>query len=126
MKTIFQIPIYERENDKFIVKEYTNYEITYLQYKVSKPGIIRVVVNGYLTKQTINLSLHNLGYKHILLNSIREYLSRDQSKTNPLVKKFIKIEQFNNNLKTIIRNYLLPINKEMSRDKLTQFGFVKN
>ncbi len=125
MKNLFQIPIYEQINEKFNIKEYTTYEITYLQYKVSKPGIIKVVVNGYLTKQTINLSLHNLGYKHILLTSIKEYLSRDQSKTNPLVKKFIKIEQFNNNLKTIIRNYLLPINKELSRDKLTSFGFVK-
>jgi hypothetical protein len=67
----FKIPIYQKIDTKFTIIDYDNYNITFLKGK--KIHQLRIVVNGYLTKQIINLVNPKESYKKIILLSIKEY-----------------------------------------------------
>lgn len=125
MEINFKIPKYKKENNSFIKTGYNEYKITFL--KGRKVHELRIVVNGYLTKQSINLIAGNSGYKNKILLSIKEYLEYNNSTKNRVKKKItlrylenFYSEQIIHNVKT----YLLKINKEESRDKLTEFGLI--
>jgi len=88
---------------------------------------LRIVVNGYLTKQTINLIDGNSGYKKQILLGIKEYLEMGKECKN-LVSKKLKLSYLENFYsKKVIHNvkqHLIPVNKEESRDKLTKIGLI--
>jgi len=126
METNFKIPKFKKENESLIKDGYDEYKITYL--KGTKVHQLRIVVNGYLTKQTINLVEGNSGYKNKILLSIKEYLDFGCLTENRVTKKITLSYLENFYSKKVIhniKNYLLNINKEENRDKLTEIGLIK-
>lgn len=126
MEINFKIAKFKKEDDKFVKVWYDEYQITFL--KGTKVHQLRVVVNGYLTKQTLNLVAGNSGYKNKILIAIKEYLEFGHLTQN-IVRKKVTISYLQNFYsKKVIHNvktFLLNINKEESRDKLTEFGLIK-
>lgn len=125
METNFKIPKFIKNNNSFEKIGYDEYSITYL--KGLKVHELRIVVNGYLTKQSINIIDFSSGYKNKILIGIKEYLTNSKDSKNKVTKKvtLYYLETFYS--KKIIHNvktFLLPINKEESRDKLTEFGLI--
>lgn len=123
METLFRIAKFIKKEDSFIKDGYDEYSITYL--KGTKVHYLRIVVNGYLTKQSINLIDTNSGYKNKILLAIKEYIEIGVDNKNKVIKRITLsyLEKFYS--KKIIHNlktFLLPINKEESRDKLTELG----
>ena len=126
METNFKIPKFTKEDDTFFKVGYDEYKITYL--KGTKVHQIRIVVNDYLTKQNINLIDANSGYKNKILLAIKEYLEFGELRENRVSKKITISYLENFYSKKIIHNvktFLLNINKEESRDKLTEIGIIK-
>lgn len=124
METNFKIPQFKKENDNFVKIGYDEYKITYL--KGIKVNQLRIVVNGYLTKHTINLIDGNSGYKNKILLGIKEFLELDSTQ-NRVTKKLTLSYLENFYSKKVIHNvktFLLNIHKEESRDKLTKFGII--
>ena len=125
METNFKIPKFKKEDDNFVKIGYDEYQITYL--KGTKVHQLRIVVNGYLTKQTINLVDGNSRYKSKILTGIKEYLDFGHLTQNRVTKKVTISYLENFYSKKVIHNvktFLLNINKEESRDKLTEFGLI--
>jgi hypothetical protein len=123
METNFKIPIFKKKDNGFVKVGYNDYKITYL--KGTKIHQLRLVVNGYLTKQTINLVDGNSSYKNRILAGIKEYLDFGDLTENRVTKKITISYLENFYSKKVIHNvktFLLNINKEESRDKLTEFG----
>lgn len=120
MENIFKIPVYN--NNLELIRE-DEYPITYL--KGLKHHHFRIVVNGFLTKQVINIVDYNQGYKDQILKAISEYKNND---LKIVVKKRLTLNELRSlyakNIIKRIENYLLPINKETSRDKLTQYNLI--
>ena len=91
---------------------------------------LRIVVNGILTSQKINLLDGNSGYKSSILKSIKEYRDfiKDETKSKNKPTRFVSIASLESLYsKKIIHNiqtFLLPISKEDSRDKLTEYGLI--
>lgn len=124
MTTNFKIATYKKDNDNFIKTGYDDYEITYL--KGIKIHQLRIVVNGYLTKKIINLVDLHQGYKNQILGAISEYRSNSTPKNkvvNKITMDYMKSFYSKNIIKNI-ENYLININKEESRDKLTKFNLI--
>jgi hypothetical protein len=125
VETNFKIAKFKKEDDNFVKIGYDEYQITYI--KGTKVHQLRMVVNGYLTKQTINLVDGNSGYKSKILTGIKEYLDFGHLTQNRVTKK-LRISYLENFYsKKVIHNvktFLLNINKEESRDKLTEFGLI--
>jgi hypothetical protein len=125
METNFKIPRFKKESNVFVKIGYDEYKITYL--KGTKIHQLRIVVNGYLTKQNINLIDGNSGYKNKILTAIKEFLEFGNLTQNKVTKKITISYLENFYSKKIIHNvktFLLNINKEESRDKLTEFGLI--
>lgn len=126
METNFKIQKFIKNGDFFEKDGYDEYTITYL--KGIKVHQLRIVVNGVLTKQTINIMSGNSGYKNKILLGIKEY-NEIKSVTKNLVTKKITISYLENFYsKKIIHNvktFLININKEDSRDKLTELGLIQ-
>lgn len=125
MENKFKITKFNKEESTFKKIGYDEYTITYLKGK--KVHQIRIVVNGYLTKQTINIIEGRSGYRNRILLAIKEYLNRDLNCKNIVTKKITISYLENFYSKVILHNiktYLLPISKEESRDKLTEFGLI--
>jgi hypothetical protein len=125
METNFKIPRFKKESNVFVKIGYDEYKITYL--KGTKIHQLRIVVNGYLTKQNINLIDGNSGYKNKILTAIKEFLEFGNLTQNRVTKKITISYLENFYSKKIIHNvktFLLNINKEESRDKLTEFGLI--
>lgn len=125
METKFKIAKYIKNNDVFEKTGFDEYNITYL--KGNKVHQLRIVVNGYLTKQTINLISFKDGYKNNILLGIKEYIDNIDNIKNITNKKITLsyIKQFySKTLVKNVQNYLININKEESRDKLTKFGLI--
>jgi len=124
METNFKIAKYEKVEDSFVKVGYDEYKVTYL--KGTKVHQLRIVVNGYLTRQTINLLEGNSGYKNRILLAIKQFLENGKDSTQPKVVKKISLSYLQNfySEKVIhnIKTYLDKINKEESRDKLTEVG----
>jgi hypothetical protein len=125
METNFKISKFKKEGDCFVKVGYDEYQITYL--KGTKVHQLRIVVNGYLTKQTINLVDGNSGYKSKILTGIKEYLDFGHLTQNRVTKKVTISYLENFYSKKVIHNvktFLLDISKEESRDKLTEYGLI--
>lgn len=125
METKFKIAKFTKTDNSFLHDGYDEYSITYL--KGLKVHQLRIVVNGYLTKQSINIVCGNSGYKNKILYGIKEYLENGRICKNKVTKKVTLLYLENFYSKKIIHNiktYLLPINKEESRDKLTELGLI--
>lgn len=125
METKFKIAKFIKTEDTFLNEGYDEYTITYL--KGLKVHYLRIVVNGFLTKQSINIIDGNSGYKNKILLSIKEYLEIGKDSKNRVSKKLTLSYLENFYSKKIIHNvktFLIPINKEESRDKLTELGLI--
>lgn len=125
METKFKIIKYIKKDNLFEKDGYDEYVITYL--KGVKIHQLRIVINGFLTKQTINIVQGNSGYKNKLLLGIKEYIENGLNNKNLVTKKLTisYLERFYS--KSVIHNirtYLININKEESRDKLTELGLI--
>lgn len=125
METNFKIAKFVKNDNSFEKTGYDEYQISYLRgIKIHE---LRVVVNGFLTKQSINLIDPNLGYKNKILVGIKEYLENGNDCKNKVTKKITMsyLESiYSKNIIKNIKTFLMPINKEESRDKLTELGLV--
>ena len=126
MKNTIKIAKYSQQDDgRFEKIGYDEYIVTYL--KSNKIHELRVVVNGYLTKQKINIFNYQLGYKNTLLLAIKEFIENGANCKN-IVTNYMKMSYFESvyskHIVSNIKKYLLQINKEDSRDKLTELGFI--
>lgn len=122
MENLFKIPLYELQDGKFVTTDEVSFRITYL--KTKKPQIIRVVVNGNITKETINLYNPSQGYKRIILQAISDYVrigtfQKTTRKHNIKDSKNIMPIGIKN-----IENYLLPIKSETKRDVLSAYRLI--
>jgi len=127
MITAFKIAKFKKDDVGFTKTGYDEYIVTYILGP--KAHQLRIVVNGFITKQTINLINGNSGYKNNILLGIKEYLELKSIPTNKVVKKITLhyLEQiYSKRLVNNIKTHLININKEESRDKLTKLGFVDN
>ena len=129
LQNTMAIAIYDKIDDKFVVSSYKNYDIKYMR---GKKNCLRIIVNGVLTKITVNLCNYNEGYKGKILKAIYEY------ETNP--DKTIKqhgifcIEHLKNMsgdnkeklniMQRAINDYLISIKQENNRDKLSLYNLV--
>jgi hypothetical protein len=126
MKNVFKVAKYEQTESSFNHCGYDEYIITYL--KGLKIHELRIVVNGMITNQKINLvSPLSMGYKSQILAAISDF-KNDKIKNKQLVSKSIKISTiktfYNRNIVRNIEKYLIPINKEESRDVLSEFKLI--
>lgn len=119
------IPVYTCQVDKFKVIDEEEYIITYS--KGNKAHQLRIVVNGMLSTFTINLLDFNQGYKTQLLKAISEFKNKSIRKPQQ-IKKTVSLDFMKNlyskSVNKRIHDYLLPINKESSRDELTKFKLI--
>jgi hypothetical protein len=127
METIFKIAKYKNTETGFELIGYDEYLITYLKGK--KPHQIRIVVNGILTKGVINLIDGKTGYKNQILSAISDVKNGKIRLTNVVSnKKKVTISYigtfYSNLIVNNVKNYLVGINKEVSRDKLTKFELI--
>jgi len=125
MQNIFKIAKYEQTESGFNHLGYDEYYITYL--KGLKAHEIRIVVNGILSNQKINLVEPSIGYKAQILAAISD-IKNNKIKQTQLVSKFLKLTHLKSIYsKNIIRNieqYLISINKEERRDTLTAYELI--
>lgn len=128
METKFKIAKFINIDNEFEKIGYEEYIITYL--KGVKIHQLRIVVNGFLTKQVINLIEGNSGYKSRILLAIKEYQDNTSNNNNNNNKVTNKItltyldKFYSKKIVNNVKNYLLSINKEESRDKLTKYGLI--
>jgi hypothetical protein len=125
MKTLFKVAKYEQTESGFNHLGYDEYCVTYI--KGLKAHEIRIVVNGVLTNQKINLVDPSIGYKSQILAAISDIKNNKINQTQ-LVSKFLKLANIKSIYsKNIIRNieqYLIGINKEEKRDTLKLYELV--
>jgi hypothetical protein len=125
MKTLFKVAKYEQTESGFNHLGYDEYCVTYI--KGLKAHEIRIVVNGILSNQKINLVDPSIGYKSQILAAISDIKNNKINQTQ-LVSKFLKLANIKSIYsKNIIRNieqYLIGINKEEKRDTLKIYELV--
>jgi hypothetical protein len=125
MKTLFKVAKYEQTESGFNHLGYDEYCVTYI--KGLKAHEIRIVVNGVLTNQKINLVDPSIGYKSQILAAISDIKNNKINQTQ-LVSNFLKLANIKSIYsKNIIRNieqYLIGINKEEKRDTLKLYELV--
>lgn len=125
METNFKIAKFVKNELSFEKTGYDEYSITYL--KGVKIHELRIVVNGYLTKQSVNIIDCNSGYKNKILVGVKEYLENGKDCKNIVTKKITMsyLESiYSKNIIKNIKTFLMSINKEESRDKLTELGLI--
>lgn len=123
MENNFKIAKFIKTDNSFLKNGYDEYSITYV--KGTKVHQLRIVVNGYLTKQVINIVDSNSGYKDKILLAIKEYLENKDCKdrvTKRVTLSYLE-KIYSKKIMHNIKAHLLPINKEESRDRLTELGF---
>jgi hypothetical protein len=127
METNFRVAKYEKLDTGFNPIGYDEYSVTYLKGK--KPHLIRIVVNGILTSRNINLIDGKSGYKNQILSAISDYKNGKVSINNVVSeKKKVTLGYIGTYYSKLIVNnvktYLIGINKEESRDRLTKFELI--
>lgn len=127
MENKFKVAKYEKTETGFTLIGYDEYDIAYCKSK--KAHLLRIVVNGRLTNSTINILDGKSGYKNNILKAISDYKNgRLKSDPNGVVKKtitFSAIAQiYSKNIVNNVKTYLMGINKEESRDRLTKFELI--
>ena len=128
IENYINIPIYVYVNNGYQVDENVKYHIKYLTD--SKHSKFRIVVNNKITKQKINIEDTQQGYKKQILLAISEYKNNDWSdwekmqvinENKGITKAFLN-SFYSKAIVKNITNFLLPINKEVSRDTLTDYN----
>jgi hypothetical protein len=127
METHFKVAKWEQTETGFNHLGYDEYLITYLKGK--KPHQIRIVVDGILTKSVINLVDGKSGYKNQILSAISDVKNAKIDLTQrPSEKKKVTLGYIGTFYSKLIvrnvKNYLIGINKEESRDKITKFELI--
>jgi hypothetical protein len=128
MKNIVKIAKYSVDGETFVKVGYDEYVVQYM--KGLRSHQFRITINGILTKQKINLLDGNSGYKSAILKAIKEYRDfiKDDMKTRDKCTRFVSITSleslYSKKIIHNIRTFLLPISKEDSRDKLTEYGLM--
>ena len=126
METHFKVAKYEKNYNGFTHKGYDSYLVSYI--KGNKPNKIRIVVDGLLTNKSINLIDGKSGYKSQILSAISDVKNGKINITQIVSeKKKVKLSYIETHSKLILNNvnsYLMPINKEESRDILTKFELI--
>ena len=125
METIFKIANYKVINGEYVKTSYIDYKITYL--KGTKIHQVRLVVNGYLTKETLSLVQNNQPYRHKMLLAISEYLNNGLVNKNKVTKKLTENYLRNIYSKSFINSFISNIRseyKEDSRDNITKYGLI--
>jgi hypothetical protein len=127
METSFKVAKYEKTDEGFNHLGYEEYLITYLKGK--KPHQLRVVVDGILTNRIINLVDVKSGYKNQILSAISDVKNAKIDLTQrPSEKKKVTLGYIGTFYSKLIvrnvKNYLIGINKEESRDKITKFELI--
>lgn len=127
MNQIFKVAKYQKSETGFNKIGYDEYVITY--YPSKKSHLLRIVVNGRLTNSTINLMVGNCGYRKSILKAISDYKNnRLKTSTDLISKKIITLHYlksvFSKNIINNVNNYLICINKEDSRDVLTEYELI--
>jgi hypothetical protein len=123
----FKVAKYEKVENGFNHLGYDEYKITYL--KGLKIHQLRIVVNGVLSKNVINLTgpIHN-SYRHEILSAISDYKNGRLPSKGNLVTKQLKIgfiDSFYSKLiRNNIKNHLISIKKEDGRDTLTKYELI--
>ena len=127
METNFKVARWEQSETGFNHLGYDEYLITYLKGK--KPHQIRIVVDGILTNRVINLIDGRSGYKNQILSAISDVKNAKINLTQkPSEKKRVTLGYIGTFYSKLIvrnvKNYLIGINKEESRDKITKFELI--
>jgi hypothetical protein len=127
METNFKVARWEQSETGFNHLGYDEYLITYLKGK--KPHQIRIVVDGILTNRVINLVDGRSGYKNQILSAISDVKNAKINLTQkPSEKKRVTLGYIGTFYSKLIvrnvKNYLIGINKEESRDKITKFELI--
>lgn len=128
MQNNFKIALYKFENDNFIKVGYKEFIINYT-FSPNGPDKLVLVVNGYRTKQSVNLLDATFPFKDCILRAINEYVFAKENELQKCSdKKLLNVTKltflYSKYIVNIIRNHLLSINKEDSRDKLTDFNLI--
>jgi hypothetical protein len=127
MENIFKVAKYQKTDTGFTHMGYDEYVITFCKSK--KVHLLRIVVNGQFTEHTINLVDGSSGYKNVILKAISDYKNgKLKSNPNQVVKKKMTLSEitqiYSKPIVSNVKNYLLGINKEERRDKLTKFELI--
>lgn len=127
METLFKVAKYEKSESGFNLIGYDEYSVTYLKGK--KAHQLRIVVNGILTTRVINLVEGRSGYKNQILSAVSDYKNGRISLNNIVSeRKRVTLGYIGTFYsKLIVRNvnnYLIGINKEESRDRLTKYELI--
>lgn len=126
MDKVFKISRFILENEKFVFSHYESFKINFL--KSHKPHLLRIVVEGCISKQTINVlsPTQNGGYKIQILKAISEYKNNHLNNDNvrKVVTEFALQQIYSKAILKNLKNYLYVINKEESRDKLTEYNLI--
>jgi hypothetical protein len=125
MENLFKVAKYEQTEYGFNHLGYDEYSITYL--KGTKSHELRIVVNGLLSNQKINLIDHSTGYKSQILAAISD-IKNNKIKQKQTVTKSLNLTQiksiYSNQIIRNIEQYLMGINKEESREILTSYELI--
>lgn len=126
MQTKFKITKFKKLKDgSFSKNGFDEYVITYL--KSQKNHLLSVVVNDYLTKQFVDISTFKFGYRDKILIAIREYRKSNNNQEsfikNNITNDYIE-KNYSKTVVTNIKNNLLTLNKECSRDRLTKYELI--
>jgi len=126
MGNIIKIAKYSKIEDNFIKDGYDEFKITYL--KGTKAHELRIVINNSLSKRTINIINLNESYRNKILLAIKDYKEDNLINKNVTVTKNVNINKlkaiYNKKIIHNIEHHLLTINKEESRDKLTEYNLI--
>lgn len=124
MENLFKIPVYEKQDEKFVIVREVEFKITYI--KTDTPQKLRVVVNGHITKEIINVYNPAQSYRKALLQAISDYVNdrismvvTNKKVSIDYIKKLKDPMGFHN-----VKNFLLDIRKEVKRDRLTEFNLI--
>ncbi len=121
MKNTFTIPVY---NSSLELTGEEVYNITYLRRK-SKAHLLCIVVDGFRSDQSINIMDGKQGYKKQILKAISQYKNGELSIETSRKLHIDTIKQiYSKGIVKNLQNYLLPINKEVSRDELTKYNLI--
>lgn len=127
MKINFKIGRFTKTESGFEKTGFNEYVITFLPSK--RISHLVIVVDGVATHAKINLVRREQSYKDQILKAIREYQQvpehiKDTVRTKKMIYlSYIKL-YYSDRISKRVTNYLLTINKEDSRDRLTQFNLI--
>ena len=125
MKTIFSIARYEKNDDTFDLVGYDDYTITFRKGK--SISFFRMVVDGFVTKQVVDLNAPERGIREKILSAIKEYKDYGNLTSNRVTKmltlSYMKQFYAASIIKKVQKS-LITQRKEMSRDVITEYELI--